>query len=253
MFKKKQILLPVLLSALLLLASCKGNEEKLPLSSEDNSSVLQSDTSTIEQEEEKQPVYTEKISISNDFPELEIKLFADQDDMGIYHAQSLEIYHASISTLPMQIIELDDCESDTADFALTVEDMNFDGVKDLRLVSSKGVQNTYYHCYVWDINSASFVLDEVLSSLASPKVVEDERAVTFLEYLSTTDSREGTMKYLDGNWTLTMEKTQQFDEQTNLFTVTTKELKDGTLQVTDEKTMTQEELENQTSSQEEEE
>ena len=61
------------------------------------------------------------------------------------------------------------------------------------------------------------------------------------------------MKYLDGNWTLTKEKTQQFDEQTNLFTVTTKELKDGTLQVTDEKTMTQEELENQTSSQEEEE
>ena len=41
--------------------------------------------------------------------------------------------------------------------------MNFDGVKDLRLMSSKDVQNTYYHCYVWDINSASFVLDEVLS------------------------------------------------------------------------------------------
>ncbi len=252
MLKRKHILWLAVVAVSLLLISCSGkgetsssvsSEENPPVSSQDSVSQPSSmgDDGTLASGEE--PVYTAKVSISNDFPELELKLFADRDNAGLYHATRLEIYHASISTLPMQSIELNDCISDTPDFLLTVEDMNFDGVKDLRLVRSKGAQNTYYQCYLWKIESASFEQDSVLSGLPSPQVVESEKAVSFYEHISATDYREGQMRYLDENWVLTKETTQSYDSGTGLFTVTKKELEGGELAVSSKQTLTQQQLE----------
>ena len=250
MLKKRLILILAALTICLLMISCSGKDEEsssVP-SQESSFSSSKNDETTSSQEDpptskEEQPVYTTKISISNDFPELELQLFAQQDEAGLYHATRLEIYHASISTLPMQTIEISDCESDTPDFLLTVEDMNFDGVKDIRLVSSKGIQNIYYHCYLWNIDSASFEQDTVLSGLSSPKVVEADKAVAFYEHISATDYREGEMRFLDGEWTLTKEKTQTYDSATGLFTVITREMEGGTMAVTSQETLTQQQVE----------
>ena len=251
MLKRKRIVLLAVVVISLLLVSCSGQGETpsvssgegVPASSQDSGSKINSSNGPDNSLSGDEPVHTMQISISNDFPELELKLFADIDDTGLYHATRLEIYHASISTLPMQSIELSECTSNTPDFLLAVEDMNFDGVKDLRLVRSKGAQNTYYQCYLWNIESASFEPDSVLSGLPSPQVVESEKLISFYDHVSATDYREGEMRCLDGEWVLTREKTQVYDSKTELFTVTTKEWESGALAVTNQETLTQQQLE----------
>ncbi len=254
MFKHKLILFPAILVIALLASSCSGpgaessssadsREESIPTVQSSGTSPAPSSDPTSSQEEN--PIYTKQVSISNDFPELVLKLFAQKDEAGLYHATALQIYHASISNLPMQTIELTGCESNTPDFLLIVEDMNFDGIKDIRLVSSSGAQNTYYNCYVWDIDSASFHKDELLSALPSLQVNTSTKTIHFFEHGSATDYREGDLRYLDGDLTMIREVTQTFDAATNLFTVTTREFEDGSLRITDQKTLTAEELEAQ--------
>lgn len=253
MFKRKTVFIPLLILFALLAASCSGpgRENSSSVSSRESAASSLSSANSSESNgsgedspaQEPQPVFTKQASISNDFPELELKLFADRDESGRYHATRLKIYHASISDLPMQEINLDGCESSTPDFLLTVEDLNFDGVKDIRLVSSAGAQNTYCNCYVWDIGSASFQKDEVLSALPSLRVDSAARTLRFYEHGSAADYREGALKYLDGELTMIYEKNQVFDASANLFTITTKEFEGGSLKVTEEKTVTAEELE----------
>ena len=83
----------------------------------------------------------------------------------------------------------------------------------------------------------------MLSGLSSPKVVEADKAVAFYEHISATDYREGEMRFLDGEWTLTKEKTQTYDSATGLFTVITRELEGGTMAVTSQETLTQQQVE----------
>ncbi|MDR0287594.1 MAG: DUF5050 domain-containing protein [Clostridiales bacterium] len=60
--------------------------------------------------------------------------------------------------------------SDT--MGLYVEDVNFDGYKDIILIKSisGAINTTYYYCWLWDTKSSSFIASESFEEIANPTV-----------------------------------------------------------------------------------
>lgn len=77
-------------------------------------------------------------------------------------------------------------------------DMNFDGYADLKIMSSQGNANTYYHCWLWDQAARRFVFHTELSDLAAPRFDPIAKTVFSFTHSSATDSTEALYSFRDG-------------------------------------------------------
>lgn len=149
---------------------------------------------------------------------------------------------------PVQTIKLDEdafpC-SWTEDDYFVVEDLNFDGHNDIRLMQSMGARgNTSYLFWLYDISSKQFVRDTSLEMLTNISV--DAKEKTLASYWSVGCCEYGTnvYKYIDGKLTTIEEETMQLDyENEKEYVYILRKRENGEMKTVEEKRMPRKEVE----------
>ncbi|WP_145089303.1 hypothetical protein [Sporomusa sp. KB1] len=94
---------------------------------------------------------------------------------------------------------------------LIVEDMNFDGYADLKMMVSRGMANVYYTCWLWDQAKQNFVLHKELSELSSPRFDADSKTIFSHNRSSATDSTAETYVFENSRLRLLTIMEQAYD------------------------------------------
>ncbi|MCL2545412.1 MAG: hypothetical protein FWE77_05775 [Clostridia bacterium] len=166
-----------------------------------------------------------------------------QAEAGLYDDEGVFFYiHSIVITREdtggeVQRINLNPPAETFADeeygFGLVLEDMNFDGFMDMRVMQfvSAGA-NIPYHCWLWDPAAQRFEYSEALSAIPSPLFDPDRRQVLGFgtggpaEYIYTAYEFRGAELVLVGR------VTTGYDYEGGTSIVTTEELIDGQMVVT---------------------
>lgn len=113
---------------------------------------------------------------------------------------------------------------------LIAEDMNFDGYTDFRLPSSVGNVNSFYYCWLWDMNARTFKYYYPLSAISSPVFNKDTKEVVSTNRSSATHYDVSTYTWIDGQ--LTIQKHESVTE-TEDATVGSEVAENNTVEITE--------------------
>ena len=149
--------------------------------------------------------------------------------------------------------DLDVIESDTGDVVQTIErtidpgdiypgtaldrvlhavDANFDGYRDLQILSSCGATgNCSYNFYLYDPKQEEFVHNDFLSDLGTPSFDMEKKQVNTNWNTSVADYQKETYQYEDGKYSLIHKEVSTSDREAYIFTVNIYELRDGEMQL----------------------
>lgn len=120
---------------------------------------------------------------------------------------------------------------------LTAVDANFDGYKDLQLLSGCGATgNCSYDFYLYDPKANRFVHNDFLTSLTTPSFDQGKKQVTTHSNSSASDWSTETYQYHDGQYTLIYRQESSWDRDRQVVTVNTYELRNGKMVLTDSTT-----------------
>ena len=113
--------------------------------------------------------------------------------------EQIDVYSADTSRKLLLTIPYDPHYIPLADRdRLLVEDMNFDGYADLKMMTSRGLANVYYNCWLWDQAKQTFILHEELSQITSPRFDAATKTIFSFNRSNATDSTEATYMFQDG-------------------------------------------------------
>lgn len=142
------------------------------------------------------------------------------------------------STTVVQTIEGSDwgmmsSQSELEQNLLTPVDANFDGYKDLQILSNCGATgNCSYDFFLYDPVTNQFVRNEFLSNnLSSPEFDEKKKQITTHSNGSASDWQNETYQYENGHYTLIRQEISAWNRETNTVTVNTYELRDGKMKL----------------------
>jgi len=107
-----------------------------------------------------------------------------------------------------------------------IQDMNFDGKNDIRLLNS--ADNFTYYCWVYQPATKQFVQDTVLNKLVNPQFDPNEQLV-YVNWQGYTNKGTETFKYIEGKLTLIEEEETRDDGKKT--TITIKKLVNGKMEV----------------------
>ena len=122
---------------------------------------------------------------------------------------------------------------------IAIEDMNFDGIRDFRIVAMLPAgPNIPYICFLWDKKSGRFIHAEFLDDITSPQFDSKTKTITSDSRESANIYRKDIYKYSNGRPLLTesviteYKKLKDTNGALRLFEIkTTKKLIDGKMQV----------------------
>lgn len=120
---------------------------------------------------------------------------------------------------------------------LAIVDANFDGYKDLQILSNCGATgNCSYDFYLYDPASMQFVHNKFLTDLSTPSFDDAKKQVTSTSNSSASDWETQTYQYQDGQYTLIWKQQSVWDRDKQTVTVSTYELRDGKMELTNSET-----------------
>jgi hypothetical protein len=121
---------------------------------------------------------------------------------------------------------------------LTPVDANFDGYKDLQILSNCGATgNCSYDFFLYDPVTNLFVHNEFLSNnLCSPEFDAKKRRITTHSNGSVSDWENDTYQYDDGTYKPIRREISTWDRKTEKVTVNTYELRNDKMELVDSKT-----------------
>jgi hypothetical protein len=124
-------------------------------------------------------------------------------------------------------------ESELIKNLLTPVDANFDGYKDLQILSNCGATgNCSYDFFLYDPVANQFVHNEFLSNnLCSPEFDAKKRQITTHSNGSASDWENDTYRYEDGHYTLIRQEISAWDRKTETVTVSAYELRNGKMEL----------------------
>lgn len=124
---------------------------------------------------------------------------------------------------------------------LTTVDANFDGYKDLQLLSQcGGTGNCSYDFYLYDPKANEFIHNDFLSSLSTPSFDQAKKQVTTSSNGSASDRKNKTYQYEnDGRYTLIHREVSTWDRDKGTVTVSSYELRNGKMELVDSTTNSQ--------------
>jgi hypothetical protein len=147
------------------------------------------------------------------------------------------------STTVVQTIEASDwgmilSESELIKNLLTPVDANFDGYKDLQILSNCGATgNCSYDFFLYDPVTNQFVHNELLSNnLCSPEFDAKKKQITTHSNSSASDWENDVYQYQDGHYTLIRREISAWDRKTETVTVSTYELRNGKMELVNSET-----------------
>jgi hypothetical protein len=116
---------------------------------------------------------------------------------------------------------------------LTLVDANFDGYKDLQILSNCGATgNCSYDFFIYDSVTNRFVHDEFLSNnLCSPGFDAKKKQIVTHSNSSASDWGSDTYQYEDGHFTLIRQEISSWDSEKDKESVTLYELRNGKMEL----------------------
>ena len=117
-----------------------------------------------------------------------------------------------------------------------VEDMNFDGYQDFRILTALGAGgNSSFIYYFWDNKRGQFILNNDLEYVTSPVFHPKTRTIDSWEHCSASCFVKRNYEYLNHKLTLLIEEDVEYDEKSKLLNIIRTELVHGKYKVTKKK------------------
>lgn len=166
-----------------------------------------------------------KNRINQSLPEFIFKVYYQKKDTS-YSVYRIEIYSNVGKKEKIQDILLSDTRTlDEQEFGTIIEDINFDGYKDIRVqCGTPPGPNIPYYYWLWDENSSRYVPNKELEEIVSPEINYKNETITSFNRGSASDSRERVYKYIDGKLRLIKETERLADIDKMVLHFTIKEL-----------------------------
>jgi hypothetical protein len=130
------------------------------------------------------------------------------------------------------------------EYFTSVVDMDFDGFPDVGVLSSRGVQNAFYDCWLWREGADSFVKNEELGDISSPGFDAERKRVTSFAHDSATDNVTSEYAWEDGRLVLMEQIVQEYSPERDEFTISHNQRgDDGEMRLVEGKTVASYEME----------
>jgi hypothetical protein len=130
-----------------------------------------------------------------------------------------------------------------------VEDMNFDGFPDVRILFSQGNVNIYYDWWLWDREANTFIWYEEGQNFSAPVFEQASKRISVYERASAYNSMQGELEWQNGHliWLVWCEKTVVDDAGDGKHVIVSRYLRDpdGELRLVEEKTRLLEEFDDE--------
>lgn len=184
-------------------------------------------------ENDLKPLIILKDKIHPSLPEYLFKVFGERKGSTIY-ANKIDIYKISEKEEKIQEIIFSDARTlDDRQIGTYIEDMNFDGYKDIRVqCGTPPGPNIPYFYWLWDKDSSEYKKNKELEELTSPEFDYVNKVITSFNRGSVASYREREYKYIDKRLTLIKETERVAAPEIKGWHVTIKELINNELQVT---------------------
>lgn len=135
-------------------------------------------------------------------PEFLFKVYGKEDgpEQGTFFtADKIEIYQAGVSGRLIQEIPLNKTRTtDGRTLGLVVEDMDFDGYKDIRIQSGiPAGPNIPYLYWIWDQKAGAYISNPDLEQITSPVFDSDSQTIQSFVRESAASYSENTYRYID--------------------------------------------------------
>ncbi len=177
-------------------------------------------------------------TIHDGLPILRFKLLGTQQD-DTHNITGIEIKHAegvqNINSYGGQ--KLDTQTLDLKDSGFVIEDVNFDDYKDIRLMEFMPAgPNVPYIYWLYDVEKKQFVHNKDFAELASPTFDAKTQLITMPWREGAMGTGENIYKVEDNKPVLIKQEVRHYLDEGG-YTLTVKELKDGKMTTTEEKTV----------------
>jgi hypothetical protein len=148
-------------------------------------------------------------SINPDMDEFIFTLESYEGEYGSYRTKTITIADAKTGELIQTLITSEfnngsDAETNWGEaFGFVIEDMNFDGYDDIRIIAfNPAGPNTPYICWLWDKDKRQYVHHEGLSDIPSLEIDKDNEWISASMRSSAVSYRTEFYRWVDGNLTL---------------------------------------------------
>jgi hypothetical protein len=189
----------------------------------------------------RQKVFWTAEKIHPSLPEYEFIVYGKEIVSGgsaYFSADTISV-HKPGGTLLQEIVFAATRTYNARNFGFVLEDMNFDGYKDIRIqeLTSAG-PNIPYLCWLWDNAAAQFVRNGDLEKITSPKFDQEHKTITSFVRSSAAHHLEYTYRYLGGVPAVVRIKESKGERIDGKMMVryVTRELRDGVLEVIEDYT-----------------
>lgn len=138
----------------------------------------------------------------------------------------------------IQQLDFDFTETpDGEKLGIEIEDMNFDGYKDIRIQQAlPAAPNIPYYYWLWDKKAAKYVRSTELEEITSPEFDSASKTIKSSSRDNAFTYYERIYKYIDGIPTLTREIKKVADSSKNVWNITIRELNGKEMKVVKEYT-----------------
>lgn len=180
---------------------------------------------------------TLKDKINSQMPEFTFKVLVKKGDLLL--SESYSPYKINITNQNAEKIqELLLGYTNTLDserFGVYIEDMNFDGYKDIRVqCGTPPGPNIPYHYWLWDIKSSKYVQNEKFEEITSPSFDYENKTITSFNRGSASENLECVYKFIDHKLVLIKSIERIGNSEINGWHIIVRELVDGEMKVVKE-------------------
>lgn len=133
---------------------------------------------------------------------------ADPEAGFSYKYEDGSVLVQSASGTEVQKLSLPEAMDASLTPTVLTSDFNFDSHTDIYLQYAQGVSNAYYHFWLWDEDKESFVYNEELSKLTSPKADAAMETITSYNRISAAENEDATYVWTNDGLALLQKTTQ---------------------------------------------
>jgi len=170
-----------------------------------------------------EPFIILKDKIHPSLPEYTFKVYGQKKD-ALYSANKIEVYN-EFGKKVQELVFSETSTPDGSQLGVVIEDMNFDGYKDIRIQQFLPASpNIPYYYWLWDKKSSKFIKNNNLEKITSPVFDAKSKSIK-----SNVRENAGTYydyeyKYIGNELTLTRETERIADPEKKVWHITIKEL-----------------------------
>lgn len=170
--------------------------------------------------------------INPSLPQYLFKIYGQKEE-GIYIINKIKISRNDNNSLIQEILVSQARTWDSEKFGVYIEDINFDGYKDIRVqADTPAGANVPYYYWLWDNNKSKYIQNKDLEVVTSPTINPVNKEIVSNNRGSAAEYTQSEYKFINEKLTLIKEIEQVADPDKNVWHITVKELVGNEMKVT---------------------